>query len=152
MRNSASFDTPSSIFFFSHPLPTVTAIPLYFVVLFPRRYAVAKLDETRYRIERTITASSRVGARLLTRLYVAERLNCTAQRELTPAKTASLRDAPRGGAAKNNRQSDANCAKKGCRASPISLERGYDTAKNFTASENCDNGTTPNFKTKKIFL
>lgn len=63
--------------------------PLYFVVLFPRRYAVVKLDETRYRIERTITASSRVGARLLTRLYVAERLNCTVQRELTPAKTAS---------------------------------------------------------------
>lgn len=70
--------------------------PLYFVVLFPRRYAVAKLDETRYRIERAITASSRVGARLLTRLYVAETLNCTAQRELTPAKTVSSNDAPQG--------------------------------------------------------
>lgn len=62
---------------------------LYFVALFPRRHAVAKLDETRYRIERAITASSRVGARLLTRLYVAETLNCTTQRELAPAKTVS---------------------------------------------------------------
>lgn len=86
--------------------------PLYFVVLFPRRYAVVKLDETRYRIERAITTSSRVGARLLTRLYIAERLNCTVQRELTPAKTASSSDAPRGGAAKNNRQKDANREKK----------------------------------------
>lgn len=73
--------------------------PLYFVVLFPCRYAVVKLDETRYRIERAITASSRVGARLLTRLYVAETLNCTAQRELTPAKTVSSNDAPQGRAA-----------------------------------------------------
>lgn len=52
---------------------------LYFVVLFLHCHAVVKLDETRYRIERAITASSRVGARLLTRLYVAETLNCTAQ-------------------------------------------------------------------------
>lgn len=77
--------------------------PLYFVVPPSRRHAVAKLDETRYRIERAITASSRVGARLLTRLYVAETLNCMAQRELTPAKTASSNDAPQGRTVKNNR-------------------------------------------------
>jgi len=106
--------------FFRHSIPfpsLALCLPfprtVYFVVsLFPRRYAVAKLDETRYRIERAITASSRVGARLLTRLYVAERLNCTAQRELTPAKTASSSDAPRGRAVKNNRAT--RIAKKEC--------------------------------------
>lgn len=92
-----SFQGDSS--YVSHFLPTV---PFIFVrSLSPPLYAVAKLDETRYRIERAITASSRVGARLLTRLYIAETLNCTTQRELTPAKTISSSDALRGRAAKN---------------------------------------------------
>jgi len=113
IRNFASFDIPFTTPPFSPFAYRLRGRPLYFVVsLFPRRYAVAKLDETRYRIERAITASSRVGAWLLTRLYVAERLNCTAQRELTPAKTASSSDAPRGGAAKNNRAT--RIAKKEC--------------------------------------
>lgn len=87
--------------YFSHLLPTVSVNGLFILsVLFPC-YAVRKLDETRYRIERAITASSRVGARLLTRLYVAETLNCTTQRELAPAKTISSSDAPRGRMTKN---------------------------------------------------
>lgn len=122
----ASLDIPSAIFSLSLSLlPFAYCLrgrPLYFVVLFPpRRHAVVKLDETRYRIERAITASSRVGARLLTRLYVAERLNCTVQRELTPAKTASSSDAPRGRERrKNNRQSGDN-ANREKRVSRVSL-------------------------------
>lgn len=90
------------LFAYSHLLPTVSVKgPFILFILFPRHYAVAKLDETRYRIERAITASSRVGARLLTRLYIAETLNCTTQRELTPAKTISSSDALQGRVAKN---------------------------------------------------
>lgn len=90
----------SSVQFYPFPFLALCLLVsrlLYFVVLFPRRRrAVAKLDETRYRIERAITASSRVGARLLTRLYVAETLNCTTQRELASAKTVSSNEVHHG--------------------------------------------------------